>query len=195
MTPPERLVLATSNKNKVTELRQLLGDRYEIEGRPQDLAETVEDGDTLEYNSLKKAGDVVAQVGALAVADDTGLFVDALDGRPGVWTARYAGPDATSLDNVRKLLAELGTYPNPAQRTARFRTVIAAVWPSGEELVVEGVVDGRIGAAPKGEAGFGYDPVFIPHEGDGRTFAEMSADEKNGISHRGRAVAALLERL
>lgn len=195
MTRLEPLVLATTNADKVTELRRLLGDRYEIRTRPGDLDDTVEDGDTLEHNALKKAREVAAYVGALAVADDTGLFVDALDGRPGVITARYAGPDATSTENVKKLLAELVDHELPAARRARFRTVVAAVRPDGDEIVVEGVVEGRIGSEPHGSGGFGYDPVFMPLEGDGRTFAQMTGDEKNMLSHRARAIAALLELL
>ena len=194
-----RLVLATANQHKVAELHQLLGDRYEIAPRPSDLAETVEDGETLEANALKKAREVAHHVGALAVADDTGLFVDALDGRPGVYSARYAGPGADDEANVTKLLGELaelaGAPGDLAWRTARFRTVMAAVWPEGEELVVEGLVEGRIIDQRRGQHGFGYDPVFAPVEGDGRTFAEMSAEEKNRLSHRGRAVAQLSQRL
>ena len=123
-------------------------------------------------------------------ADDTGLEVDALDGAPGVYAARYAGPDATYADNVAKLLRELeGVYP--ALRTARFATVAIASWPDGREVVAQGVVEGVIAAAPAGEYGFGYDPVFVPVEGDGRTFAQMSAAEKHALSHRGRAFTAL----
>lgn len=195
MSATSELVLATGNPDKVAELRQLLGDRYRIRGRPADLAETIEDGETLEANALKKAREVVASVGALAVADDTGLFVDALGGRPGVRTARYAGENATATDNLTKLLSELGGVTDSAERTARFRTVIAAVWPDGSEVVVEGAVEGVIATEVSGDAGFGYDPVFIPTEGDGRTFAEMTGEEKNRISHRGRAVSALLARL
>lgn len=195
MTGLEPLVLATTNADKVTELRRLLGNLYEIQVRPDDLADTVEDGDTLECNALKKAREVGAYVGALAVADDTGLFVDALGGRPGVTTARYAGPDATSTENVARLLAELADHDQPSARGARFRTVVVAIRPNGDEIVVEGVVEGRIGLTPQGRGGFGYDPVFIPLEGDGRTFAQMTANEKNMLSHRGRAIAALLELL
>lgn len=195
MTGLEPLVLATTNADKVTELRRLLGNLYEIQVRPDDLADTVEDGDTLECNALKKAREVGAYVGALAVADDTGLFVDALGGRPGVTTARYAGPDATSTENVARLLAELADHDQPSARGARFRTVVVAIRPDGDEIVVEGVVEGRIGLTPQGRGGFGYDPVFIPLEGDGRTFAQMTANEKNMLSHRGRAIAALLELL
>ncbi len=188
------LTLATANPNKVVELQQLLGERWTLTPRPADLADTVEDRDTLEGNALKKAHEVSAHAGSLAVADDTGLFVDALDGRPGVWTARYAGPDATDEDNRTKLLAELDGLTGDA-RGAHFTTVIAAVWPDGTELVVAGRVDGVIAGERRGVRGFGYDPLFVPTEGDGRSFAEMSAEEKNLISHRGRAIQALLAEL
>ncbi|MEM9134732.1 MAG: RdgB/HAM1 family non-canonical purine NTP pyrophosphatase [Actinomycetota bacterium] len=187
------LTLATANPNKVVELQQLLGDGWVIARRPSDLADTIEDRDTLAGNALKKAHEVSAHARSLAVADDTGLFVDALDGRPGVWTARYAGPAATAEDNVAKLLVELAGVTGA--RGAHFATVIAAVWPDGTEVVVEGRVDGVIADERRGEGGFGYDPVFVPVEGDGRSFAEMAAEEKNRISHRGRAIQALLDRL
>ena len=195
-----RLVLATSNQDKVAELQVLLGSGYEIVVRPSELADTIEDGETLEDNALKKAREVAAYVArfeqpSVTVADDTGLFVAALGGRPGVHTARYAGPEANSANNVAKLLRELRDQPDHADRRAEFRTVIAAVWPNGDEIVVEGTVGGRIGSAPQGQTGFGYDPVFVPDEGDGRTFAEMSGEEKNRISHRGRAIRALVEKL
>ena len=128
------------------------------------------------------------------IADDTGLEVDALDGAPGIYAARYAGRDATYADNVRKLLRELeGVYPT--LRTARFATVAMACWPDGRELAVRGEVEGVIAATESGESGFGYDPVFVPTEGDGRTFAQMTAAEKHAISHRGRAFAKLAQAL
>ena len=189
------LVLATGNPDKVVELRELIGDRFRIEPRPVDLAETIEDGATLEDNARKKAVEVVAHTGAAAVADDTGLFVDALGGAPGVRTGRFAGEQATYDDNVDKLLAELGAHATAEERRATFRTVIVAAWPDGREVVVEGTVEGWIPTERRGTAGFGYDPVFVPVEGDGRSFAEMSAAEKHALSHRGRAIAALIERL
>ncbi|MCP3991336.1 MAG: RdgB/HAM1 family non-canonical purine NTP pyrophosphatase [Actinomycetia bacterium] len=190
-----RLVLATANQGKVSEIRQLLGDRYEVVARPADLAETIEDGETLEANALKKAREVAASANALAVADDTGLFVDALDGRPGVHSARYASPEADDEANIDKLLSELAEISEDGGRRAAFRTVMAAVWPEGNELLVEGMVTGHISQARRGSAGFGYDPVFVPAEGDGRTFAQMTGEEKNRISHRGRAVAGLVAAL
>ena len=149
-----------------------------------------ETGTTLEANARIKAVALAAALGMTAIADDTGLEVDALDGAPGVYAARYAGPDATYADNVAKLLLEMeGVYP--ALRTARFATVAIACRPDGAEVSVRGEVEGVIAAAPAGESGFGYDPVFVPVEGDGRSFAQMTAAEKHAISHRGRAFAAL----
>jgi XTP/dITP diphosphohydrolase len=131
------------------------------------------------------------------VADDTGLEVDALDGAPGVRSARFAGETARYEDNVRKLLDELGRIgaTESAQRRARFRTVALVRFADGGEIVAEGVIDGTIADQPRGAGGFGYDPVFQPDGGDGRTFAEMSADEKHAISHRGRAFRALADQL
>ncbi len=190
----ESITLATANEGKVAELRRLLGRRYRIAPRPTDLAETVEDGDTLAANALKKGTEVAEHTGTLALADDTGLFVVGLGGAPGVHTARFAGPGATTEQNVAKLLDELAGVGRAARR-AHFATVIAAVWPDGRRLVVDGRVDGHITTEPQGGSGFGYDPVFAPVEGDGRTFAQMSADEKNAISHRGRAIQALVAAL
>lgn len=189
------LVLASTNAGKLAELADLLDGRYRVLSRPADLADTVEDGDTLEANAIKKASEVAAATGADALADDTGLFVDALDGRPGVWTARYAGPDATDDDNRAKLLGELAPWSDPAGRAARFRTVIALVRADGSTMVAEGQVVGTIATEQRGERGFGYDPLFIPDDGDGRTFAQMSLEEKQAMSHRARALAALLDSL
>ncbi len=192
---PPRLVVASANPAKIAELVDLLGGRYAIEPRPPELADTVEDGDTLEANALKKAREVASFSGVAALADDTGLFVDALEGRPGVHTARYAGESATSEQNVARLLAELDGLGDPAGRSAAFATVIALVEPDGTSTVAQGRVAGRIASAPRGEGGFGYDPVFVPLEGDGRTFAEMTPDEKHRYSHRARALQALLHQL
>ena len=159
--------------------------------REPDVEET---GATLAANARIKAKALVGATGLVAIADDTGLEVDALDGAPGIYAARYAGPDATYADNVVKLLRELeGVYP--ALRTARFATIAIACWPDGREIAVRGEVEGVIAATAAGESGFGYDPVFVPTEGDGRTFAEMTAAEKHAVSHRGRAFAALADAL
>jgi len=149
-----------------------------------------ETGATLEENARIKAAAVAEAFGVPAVADDTGLEIDELHGAPGVYSARYAGESATYADNVAKVLRELeGVYP--ADRTARFATVAMACRPGGGEIVARGEVEGLIAPAPRGESGFGYDPVFVPVEGDGRTFAEMRPEEKHAVSHRGRAFRAL----
>lgn len=188
----DALIVASSNPGKIAELVDLLGSRFEVRPRPTDLAETVEDGETLEANATKKAVEVSAHAGAAALADDTGLFVDALDGRPGVRTARYAGPDATNEQNVAKMLAELDGITD---RRARFRTVIALTDPAGETRLATGTVEGVIATERRGVDGFGYDPIFIPDDGDGRTFAEMGKSEKQQISHRARALRAMLDQL
>lgn len=190
-----RLVLATANPDKQRELAVLLADEdFEVLPRPAGLADVEETEDTLEGNARLKAVVVAAATGELAVADDTGLEVDALGGRPGVYAARYAGPGATYADNVAKLLDELRDVP-PVARTARFRTVVVALFPHGGEIVAEGWVEGVIAEAPAGEGGFGYDAVFVPGGGDGRTFAQMSSEEKAAVSHRGRALRALTAQL
>jgi XTP/dITP diphosphohydrolase len=185
------LVLATRNEDKVREIREAL------EGLPVSLlslmdfpqiGEIAETGDTLEENALLKAETVCAATGHVALADDTGLEVDALGGRPGVRSSRYAGESATYEDNVRKLLAEMKEVP-PAARGATFRTVIALAFPDGTTKVVEGRCSGVINLEARGKSGFGYDPVFTP-EGSKLTFAELTLRQKNAISHRGKALAA-----
>lgn len=187
-------VLATANEHKVEEIRAVLTPLgVELLDRPPGIAEVDETGTTLEENALLKARALVAATGRAAIADDTGLFVDALDGRPGVRSARYAGASASYDDNVAKLLEELSGVRAP--RTARFITVIAAAYPDGASFCVEGELEGVIIDARLGDQGFGYDPVFVPDDGDGRTLAQLSAREKNDLSHRGRALRALSEEL
>jgi len=183
-----KLVLATANPDKARELAALL-EGFEVVPRPAELPDVDETADTLEGNARLKAEAVCAATGELAVADDTGLEVDALDGRPGVYAARYAGPGATYAENVAKLLEELAGMA-PATRTARFRTVAVARFPDGREIVADGSVEGLIVDAPRGDGGFGYDSVFVP-VGERLTFAEMSQAEKAAVSHRGRALRAL----
>jgi XTP/dITP diphosphohydrolase len=183
------VVLATANPHKAAEIRPLLAG-FDVVPRPEGLGDVEETADTLEGNARLKAEAVAAFSGELAVADDTGLEVAALGGRPGVWSARYAGEDATYADNVAKLLADLDGLADEA-RQARFRTVAVARAPDGRQVVAEGVVDGRIAAVARGGGGFGYDSVFVPDDGDGRTFAEMTTAEKSAISHRGRAFRSL----
>ncbi len=185
-----RLVCATANPHKVTEIAAVLGDSIELVPRPIDVGDVVEDADTLEGNARLKAVALCVATSAAAVADDTGLEVDALHGAPGVRSARFAGDDADDRANVAKLLIELREVPHAA-RTARFRTVALVRWPDGHETVATGTVEGHIAHERRGDEGFGYDPVFVPDDADGRTFAEMTAGEKNAISHRGRAFRAL----
>lgn len=188
-------VIASANPDKVIEFNEILGDAVELVPRPPEAPDVVEDADTFVGNARLKAEAILAATGTASLADDTGLEVDALDGRPGVWSARYAGEDATYAENVTKLLGELAERgaTTPDQRGAQFRTIAIVLFPDGRELVAEGVVRGTISHERAGEVGFGYDPVFIPNDGDGRSFAEMSSDEKHAISHRGRALRSLRE--
>jgi len=187
-----RFVLATFNPDKRRELEALLdlpGATFAMLSDHPGATAPEEDGATLLENARIKARAALAATGLPAIADDTGLEVDALDGRPGVHAARYAGPGATYADNVARLLRELAGVP-AARRTARFRTVCVASFPDGSERVGEGVLEGRITEAARGSHGFGYDPVFEV-EDSGRTLAEFPAAEKNARSHRARAVKAL----
>jgi len=184
------LVLATRNPHKGAELVALLSDlgiRIRTLAEFPDAPEVAEDGQTCEANAVKKAQAIMQHTGRTAVADDTGLEVDALGGRPGVHAARYAGPNATYEDNWRKLLRELEGVPRERRR-ACFITVAAIARPSAKVEVVDGVLEGLIAEEPAGIQGFGYDPVFFVPEA-GKTLAELTADEKNRISHRARALA------
>ena len=190
----DRFVCASANPDKVAEIASLLDGLVELLPRPTEIADVVEDADTLIGNARLKAVAICAATGLPAVSDDTGLEVDALDGAPGVYTARFAGEHCSYADNRYKLLRDLADVPADA-RTARFKTVAMVVWPDGRELVVEGVCEGSIAAKERGDRGFGYDQIFIADEADGRTFSEMSEAEKNEISHRGRAFRALVDAL
>ncbi|MBT2558104.1 RdgB/HAM1 family non-canonical purine NTP pyrophosphatase [Hymenobacter sp. ISL-91] len=186
-----RLCFASNNAHKLDEIRPLLPATVQLLslaaiGCTEELPETQ---DTLEGNARQKAQYVWDHFGVACFADDTGLEVTALGGAPGVYSARYAGPQRLAEDNVAKLLHELRNHPD---RTARFRTVVALVLPDGTVHEFAGAVEGHINPELHGTGGFGYDPVFIPAEGDGRTFAEMPLTEKNGLSHRSRAVAKLV---
>jgi XTP/dITP diphosphohydrolase len=222
MTVPLPLVIATGNPDKAREIIEVLVDlldeplaawamtsgadtfgylldapgtiaetvqRQRTPAEPPDVAET---GATLEENARIKARALADAVGVLAVADDTGLHVDALGGAPGVHTARYAGPHASYAQNVDRLLASLAST---GDRRAHFATVAIARWPDGREITARGEAHGQILSERLGTDGFGYDPVFVPDEGDGRTFAEMSPAEKHALSHRGRAFRALAVQL
>lgn len=196
MTDPEQaFVLATANPDKAREMGQILGEWVRLSPRPPQVPDVEEDGATLEDNARLKAAALVEATGWPAIADDTGLEVDALGGAPGVLSARYAGADATYADNVAKLMGAMADWRRSEQRRASFRTVAVARWPDGRELLAEGVVHGSIASEPRGEGGFGYDSVFVPDEGEGRTFAEMEAHAKHAMSHRGRALRALADGL
>jgi len=168
-----------------------MGGVIELQPRPADLADVVEDADTLVGNARLKAVAVCRATGLPALADDTGLEVDALNGAPGVRTARFAGEHATDADNRVKMLDEL----KGKTRTCRFRTVALLRFPDGREVIAEGVCEGSIAETEIGERGFGYDPLFIARDGDGRTFAQMTVEEKHALSHRGKAFRALSQML
>ncbi len=189
-----RLRVATTNRNKLRELREMLEPLgYQIHGIDDLGLDIVEDGETFAANAILKARAVCAATGQPAVADDSGIVVDALDGRPGVRSARYAGVQGADRDRANrvKLLEEMRAVPD-GERGARFVCALALVEPGGEPRIFRGTLEGAVGREERGANGFGYDPVFvIPN--DGRTAAELSLDEKNAISHRGHAVRALVE--
>ncbi len=186
------VVLATRNAGKARELAALLNgaaERFESLNDHPGVTLPPENAITYRGNALAKARAVHAALHVPAIGDDSGLEVDALDGAPGVRSARYAGAAAGDADNNQRLLTALSGVPN-ARRSARFRCVLALVRGPGDEVVAEGTCEGRILPAPRGERGFGYDPLFLP-DGESRPFAELPADVKNRISHRARAAAAL----
>lgn len=199
MSTPTTIVLATHNPNKIRELQamfdRLLAGRVVIKSLSDiDFHEEIpETGDTLIENALQKALAVTAR-GYIAIADDSGLLVDALNGAPGIYSARYAGEPCDHEKNNAKLLAELADVPESA-RTARFAAVLVCLFPDGRApIVAEGACEGIILSAPRGTAGFGYDPLFFSPR-FGRTFAELTAEEKDSISHRGVAMQALAAKL
>ena len=188
------IIFATGNRHKLEEAQQILGDKYTLKtpadfGITEDIPETA---DTIDGNALQKVQYIWDKVHMPCFADDTGLFVDALDGAPGVRSARYAGEDKKAEDNVKKLLQEM---EGRSDRSARFRCIVALVM-DGQPKLFEGKVEGVITTAPSGNGGFGYDPVFAPEKyGNERTFSELTAQEKNEISHRGEAMRLLAEYL
>ena len=193
-----RLVCASANPDKVREIEEILAScGVVLEPRPTSIPDVEENSSSLEGNARLKAAAIAAATGAAALADDTGLEVDALNGAPGVHSARYAGEPSDSGVNIIKLLRELNAVGavTADQRRARFRTVVLVQWSDGSETIAEGTVEGVIANEQIGNGGFGYDPVFIPDEGDGRTFAQMGSAEKHAISHRGRALRALAKEL
>ncbi|OGG47919.1 MAG: non-canonical purine NTP pyrophosphatase, RdgB/HAM1 family [Candidatus Handelsmanbacteria bacterium RIFCSPLOWO2_12_FULL_64_10] len=182
------LVLATRNAHKVREIGQVLGGGLSLRSLAdfEGFPEVPEEGETFEANAVRKATVVARALGLPAMADDSGLEVDALDGAPGVRSARFSADGATAEENNAKLLRMLKDAPEE-RRSARFRCVIAVAWPDGTVRTAEGACEGRIAEAPRGAGGFGYDPLFVP-EGYGQTFAELGEEVKNRISHRARAL-------
>lgn len=181
------VLLATGNAHKVEEVAEILGPAWSVSAQDPDVEET---GTTFEENALLKARAVCARTGALAVADDSGIEIDAMDRRPGIHSARWT----EEADWIPRVLRELDGVVGAA-RSGRYVAAAAAAWPDGHEVVVRGEVEGQVPDGPRGAGGFGYDPIFVPVEGDGRTFAEMTADEKHALSHRGRAFRALVAHL
>lgn len=185
-----KIIFATANAGKLREAAEVLGPGFEIVspaslGITEDIPET---GSTLQENSLQKARYLFERTGLPCFADDTGLEVDALGGAPGIYSARYAGPGHDHQKNMDKLLAELGRLED---RRARFKTVVTLILADGEPRFFEGVCEGSIAREKRGTGGFGYDPVFLPDAYPGRTLAEVSEEEKNAVSHRGRAIRAM----
>lgn len=187
-----RLVCASANPKKVEEIARLLPSWVVLVPRPDHVGDVEETAPTLEGNAIIKAVEIANAAEEWAISDDTGLEVEALNNEPGVRSARYAGDDATDADNRELLLARL---KGVAHRAARFRTVVALVNSKGEIHFVTGICEGRIADSERGSNGFGYDSLFIPNEGDGGTFAEMTSEEKDAISHRGRALRQVPELL
>lgn len=192
-----RIILSTGNVHKINEIKAILKDMPFVLISKNDLGyedfDVVEDGETLEENALKKAEELHKLTGGIVIADDTGLYVDALNGEPGVYSARYAGQGAAYADNNKLLLSRLKDLPIE-KRTAYFKTVIAVILEDGTKLMAEGICRGYIGLEERGRRGFGYDPLFVP-EGKDKTFAEMSEEEKNKISHRSNALKNLKGKL
>ena len=187
-----RIVCASANPYKVEELARLLPSWVDLVARPSDIGDIDEDAPTLEGNAIIKAVEVANHASEWAISDDTGLEVEALDGAPGVRSARFAGEHATDAENRALLLAKLEGSQN---RSARFRTVVALVSSKGDIHFVGGDCTGTIAESERGDSGFGYDSLFIPADGDGRTFAELTGPEKDAVSHRGRALAQVPELL
>ena len=192
-----KLIIASNNAHKVGEIKQILGSRFDeiLSLREAGVChETIEDGDSFMANSLKKAREIVEITGCAALADDSGLCVDALGGAPGIYSARYAGVDSAELRDRANCDLLLKNLSGASDRSAHFTCAIALVYPDGREVMAEGYIHGEIIEEFRGENGFGYDPLFLP-EGYNRTVAELSESEKNSISHRANALAELLTKI
>ena len=188
---PLVVVAATANQHKLDEMRAVFGDAIDVLPRPDEVPEVVEDAASFVGNARLKAIAIAEASGRPALADDSGLEVDALGGAPGVESAYYGGGDHDDAANRARLLRELADVADD-DRTARFRTVMVLRWPDGREVVADGACEGVIGHNERGDQGFGYDSLFVPNESPGRTFGEHAPEEKNAISHRSRACQALL---
>lgn len=199
LDPAATIVVATGNAHKLVEIEAILsealpGTRFVALGQLGDFDDPEETGTTFAENALIKAHAAVAETGLAAVADDSGLVVDALDGAPGVYSARYAGVHGDDAANNAKLMCELADVPE-AERTARFMSVVALVRADGTELTGTGACEGHVGFEGRGEYGFGYDPFFLPNDTPGKTMAELTPEEKNAISHRFHALKDLCSKL
>lgn len=199
LDPARTIVVATGNAHKLTEIEAILSQvlpevRFVALGQLGDFEDPEENGTTFVENAIIKAEAAVAATGLAAIADDSGLVVDALGGEPGVYSARYAGVHGDDAANNAKLLVNLGDTPDDA-RTARFMSVVALIEPSGAVLTGTGACEGTIGHEGRGEHGFGYDPLFLPLDTPGKTMAELTPEEKNAISHRFHALQDLSRQL
>ena len=199
LDPAATIVVATGNAHKLVEIEAILsealpGTRFVALGQLGDFDDPEETGTTFAENALIKAHAAVAETGLAAVADDSGLVVDALDDAPGVYSARYAGVHGDDAANNAKLMRELADVPE-AERTARFMSVVALVRADGTELTGTGACEGHVGFEGRGEYGFGYDPFFLPNDTPGKTMAELTPEEKNAISHRFHALKDLCSKL
>jgi XTP/dITP diphosphohydrolase len=194
---PERLAIASKNPHKLRELGRICRDWpvewLTVQNHPGPWPDVDEPHDTYVHNALEKARAVAEVLGVPAIADDSGIEVDALDGGPGPRSARFAGEGASDTDNLAKLIGLVADV-EPDSRTARYRCVAAIAWPDGRTMHAEGTCEGTLIGQPRGDRGFGYDPVFVP-QGERRTMAELGDEEKDRISHRGRAFRALSELL
>ena len=192
-----KLAIATNNAHKLEEIRAILGDSFDQLLSLEDLGidvEVEETGATLEENALIKARAILSLANIPTLADDTGLMVDALDGAPGVYSARYAGEHGNDEKNNELLLKNLSDIPMD-KRTARFVSTVCCCFPDGRHMTVRGECEGKIAFEPAGEGGFGYDPLFLPDEFPGKTMAQLTAEEKDSISHRGKALRLLAKKL
>ena len=192
---PPKLALATKNPGKIREILEICGEwpvewKFASDAPPGSWPEVEETGETYLDNALLKARAVASALNLPAIADDSGIEVDALEGAPGPRSARFAGSAATDEQNLHLLIDRIRDVA-PEDRTARYRCIAACAWPDGREVWAEGVCDGRLILEPRGTGGFGYDPIFVTEGEDARTMAELSPEEKDAISHRGRALRAL----